>query len=151
MMGCNFFSVRHDPFMPLLFSHYSYLFLILAKEFYIATLSQSYILCLFVFFFPWWMFGCLKYLNCLQHPLLVSFIVKLCFHSHCTWCRNEVLMCSALTLMRNYHVYIRSSAKSSLQIQSPPSVERQDIIWRDGIAIPQSKTLTQYCSCSKDL
>ena len=28
---------------------------------------------------------------------------------------------------------------------------RQGIKWRDGVAIPQSKTLTQNCSCLKEL
>jgi hypothetical protein len=31
------------------------------------------------------------------------------------------------------------------------SVERQGIKWRDGVAIPQSKTLTHNCSCLKEL
>jgi hypothetical protein len=30
---------------------------------------------------------------------------------------------------------------------SPCPVERQGINWRDGVAIPQSKTLTQNCFC----
>jgi hypothetical protein len=29
--------------------------------------------------------------------------------------------------------------------------ERQGIKWRDGVAIPQSKPLTQNCSCLKEL
>jgi hypothetical protein len=36
-------------------------------------------------------------------------------------------------------------------LQSPPPVERQGIKWRDGVAIPQSKILTQNCSCLKEL
>jgi len=35
--------------------------------------------------------------------------------------------------------------------QSPPPVERWGIKWRDGVAIPQSKILTQNCSCLKEL
>jgi hypothetical protein len=34
---------------------------------------------------------------------------------------------------------------------SPPPIERHDIKWRDGVAIPQSKTLTQNCSYLKEL
>jgi hypothetical protein len=30
-------------------------------------------------------------------------------------------------------------------------VERQDIKWKDGVAIPQSKALTQNCFCLKEL
>ena len=35
-------------------------------------------------------------------------------------------------------------------VESPP-VETQSITWKDGVAIPQSKTLTQNCSCLKEL
>jgi len=31
------------------------------------------------------------------------------------------------------------------------AVEGNDIRWRDGVSIPQSKALTQNCSCLKDL
>ena len=30
-------------------------------------------------------------------------------------------------------------------------MERQDIKWKDGVAIPQSKALTQNCFCLKEL
>jgi hypothetical protein len=36
-------------------------------------------------------------------------------------------------------------------LESLPPVERQGIKLRDGVAIPQSKTLTQNCSCIKEL
>jgi hypothetical protein len=36
-------------------------------------------------------------------------------------------------------------------LYSPPSVERQDIKLRDGLAIPQSITLIQNCSFLKEL
>ena len=36
-------------------------------------------------------------------------------------------------------------------LQSPPPEERQDIKWKDGVAIPQSKALTQNCFCLKEL
>jgi hypothetical protein len=45
---------------------------------------------------------------------------------------------------------ILSAGKGDLQ--SIPPVERQGIIWRDdGVAIPQSKTLSRNCSCLKEL
>ena len=36
-------------------------------------------------------------------------------------------------------------------LQSPSPGERQGIKWRDGVTTPQSKTLTQNCSCLKEV
>jgi hypothetical protein len=36
-------------------------------------------------------------------------------------------------------------------LPSPPPVYRQGIKWRNRIAIPQSKTLTQNCPCLEEL
>ena len=36
-------------------------------------------------------------------------------------------------------------------LQSPPPLEKQGIKWKGGVVIPQSKTLTQNCSCIKEL
>jgi hypothetical protein len=38
-----------------------------------------------------------------------------------------------------------------LNLKNPPSLEREHIKWRDGVAIPYSKTLTQNCPCLKEL
>jgi hypothetical protein len=32
-------------------------------------------------------------------------------------------------------------------LESPTPVERQDMMWKNGVAIPQSKSLAQNCSC----
>jgi hypothetical protein len=37
------------------------------------------------------------------------------------------------------------------KLYNPPPVEGQGIKWRDEVAIPQSKILTQNCSCLKEL
>ena len=37
------------------------------------------------------------------------------------------------------------------ELVEPTSSKRQGIKWKDGVVISQSKTLTQNCSCLKDL
>jgi hypothetical protein len=46
---------------------------------------------------------------------------------------------------------VANSGEWELAEQSPSPVERWGIKWRDEVAIPQSKTLTQNCSCLKEL